>query len=114
MKKRAIQFAFALFILSALFATSALFANQQEEATMKLVNNRTGFVVVEFKNGTPIFHDRFLEAEMNEKGIAIPSNHRAEFFGKDTIYPDDPQFQQAFSEIYVPLTIASYHYQWQD
>jgi|GEM_PF-1658230 len=107
MKKSAIQFAITLFFLSTLFAI------QQEEVSMKLVNTRTGFIVIEFKHGTPQFHDRFLEAEMKERGISIPSNRRADFDGKDSIYPNDPLFQQAFEEIYVPQTIASSYYQWQ-
>lgn len=98
----------------ALFTASALFAIQQEEVPMKLVNSRSGFVLVEFKNGAPLFHDRFLEAEMKERGVVIPSNQRAEYEGKDTIYPGDPQFQRAFTEIYVPLVIASNRYQWQN
>ncbi len=108
MKKRIIQIAIAI------LTASALFAIQQEDISMKLVNNRNGFVIVEFKNGTPLFHDRFLEAEMKESGVAIPNNRINEFIGKITIFPDDPQFQQAFTEIYVPLTIASSNYQWQD
>jgi hypothetical protein len=108
MKKRMALLAMAL------FAASALIANQQEEITMKLVNTRNGFVIVEFKNGSPQFHDRFLEAEMKESGIAIPAKRRDDFKGKDTIYFDDPQFQQAFTEIYVPLVLASKQYEWQD
>ena len=67
----------------ALFTASALFAIQQEEVPMKLVNSRSGFVLVEFKNGAPLFHDRFLEAEMKERGVVIPSNRRAEYEGKE-------------------------------
>jgi hypothetical protein len=107
MKKRSIHIAVALFLMSALFAA------QQEENLMKLVNTRTGFVIVEFKGGAPLFHDRFLEAEMKERGIAIPVSRKSEFNGKDTIYIDDPLFQRAFAEIYVPLTIASSNYQWE-
>ena len=107
MKRRSLQIAIAFFLMSALFAV------QQEENIMKLVKTRTGFVIVEFKNGTPLFYDRFLEAEMKERGIAIPVSRQNEFNGKDTIYIGDPLFQQAFAEIYVPLTIASSNYQWE-
>ena len=107
MKKRVLQLAIAL------FAASAMCANQQEEISMKLVNSRTGFVIVEFKDGDTLFHDRFLKAEMQDSGIAIPRNRLADFNGKDTIYLGDPQFQQAFSEIYVPIVLASKQYQWQ-
>ena len=79
---------------------------------MKLVNTRTGFVVVEFKDGAAQFQDRFLEAEMRDRGISIPALRRADFGGKDTVYPGDPMFQKAFADIYVPLSIASPNYQW--
>src|SRR5579863_10409366 len=45
--------------------------------SMKLVNTKTGFVVVEFERGLVHFHDRFLEAEMKETGILIPPSHQA-------------------------------------
>ena len=80
---------------------------------MKLVNTKTGFVLVEFKNGQPSFSDRFLEAEMKERGIAIPAARKNDFQGKETICLSDPLFQKAFVEIYVPLSIASPLYQWQ-
>ena len=85
---------------------------QAEETNMKLINTRTGFVVVEFKDGAAHFQDRFLEAEMQDRGISIPEPRRADFGGKDTIYPGDTLFQKAFADIYVPLSIASPHYQW--
>ena len=96
----------------ALFAASALFAIHEEEVAMKLINSKSGFVLVEFKNGAPLFHDRFLEAEMKDRGIAIPLNRRAEYKDKESIYPGDSQFQKAFTEIYVPLVLASNRYQW--
>lgn len=86
---------------------------QEETPAMKLVNTKSGFVVVEFTGKTVRFGDRFLEAEMKEGGIRIPANRAAEFDGKETVFLGDPLFQKAFEEIYVPLTIASSAYHWE-
>lgn len=80
---------------------------------MKLVHSRTGYVVVEFKEGKPQFHDRFLKAELEDRGIAIPPFKRSEFQGKEAIFPDDPLFQKAFAEVYLPLCIADPAYKWE-
>jgi hypothetical protein len=68
--------------------------------TVKLVNKKTGFVVVEFLEGKAIFHDRFLEPEMRESGIAIPHELKPEFENKDRVLLEDPLFEKAFKEIY--------------
>jgi hypothetical protein len=104
----------AHFAAALLLAAQTLFAAApHEDQDMKLVNTKSNFVVVEFKEGKPLFHDRFLEAEMKERGIGIPPARRADFGGKETIPLGDPLFQKAFVEIYVPLSIASPIYQWQ-
>lgn len=86
---------------------------QEETPAMKLINTQSGFVVAEFTDGKVRFGDRFLEAEMKEDGIRIPPAKRADFGGKETVSLDDPLFQKAFVEIYVPLTIASSAYRWE-
>lgn len=103
-----------VFVILIILAAGALLssARQEEQQPMKLVNTQSGFVVVEFDQGTIRFGDRFLEAEMRETGIQIPTHKVSEFEGKETIFPDDPLFEKAFVEIYVPLNIASSIYQW--
>jgi hypothetical protein len=81
--------------------------------SMKLINTKTGFVVVEFESGLVHFHDRFLEAEMKETGILIPSSHQADYGGKETIFLGDPEFEKAFKNIYYPLCIANVLYRWE-
>lgn len=81
---------------------------------MKLINVRTGFVVVEFQDGKTHFNDPFLQAEMQETGILIPPAHAEEFQGKEVIYLGDPLFEKAFFEIYYPLCIAHSLYQWKN
>jgi hypothetical protein len=81
--------------------------------SMKLINTKTGYVVVEFQNGQAHFHDRFLEAEMQETGILIPPSHQSQFGGKETIFLGDKQFEQAFKDVYYPLCIANLRYRWE-
>lgn len=90
-------------------ALTAAFANGED---MKLINTKTGFVVVEFKEGKAEFHDRFLEAEMKETGILIPPAMIGGFGGKEVIFLGDPLFEKAFIEVYYPLCIANVIYQW--
>lgn len=97
-----------------LLAASAITAAFTSGEPMKLVNTRTGFVVVEFKQGKAEFHDRFLEAEMTETGILIPPALKESFQNKEIVFLSDPLFEKAFIEIYYPLCIASSLYQWQN
>jgi hypothetical protein len=79
-----------------------------------LVNRETGRVVVEFLEDHIQFNDRFLEAEMRETGIYIPSSNRNEFSEKEIIYFGDPLFQKAFVEVYYEYSIANFLYVWQN
>lgn len=79
---------------------------------MKLINTKTGYVVVEFQDGKAHFYDRFLEAEMKETGILIPPAHIQAFGGKEVVFLGDDLFEKAFIEIYYPLCIANALYQW--
>jgi len=98
------------FLVASAAAIAAAFNNGEP---MKLVNTRTGYVVVEFQKGNVQFHDRFLEAEMKETGILIPPAYLDQFGGKEVIYFGDPLFEKAFLEVYYPLCIANSLYQWQ-
>lgn len=93
-------------------AASAIAAALNGE-DMKLVNTKTGFVVVEFQDGKAQFHDRFLEAEMKETGILIPPALVSNYQDKEVIFLGDPLFEKAFIEVYYPLCIANVVYQWQ-
>jgi hypothetical protein len=95
-------------------AASAIAAAFTNGEPMKLVNTKTGFVVVEFKQGKAEFHDRFLAAEMEETGILIPPALNKSFEEKEVIFLGDPLFEKAFIEIYYPLCIANSVYQWQN
>jgi len=80
---------------------------------MKLINTKTGFVVVEFKEGKAEFHDRFLEVEMKETGILIPPIMTKDFENREVIFLGDSLFEKAFVEVYYPLCIVNSIYQWQ-
>ncbi len=67
---------------------------------MKLVNTKSGFVVVEYQGDKTIFHDRILEKEMRVRGITIPPALRSEYGGKSAVRLNEKEFQKAFKEIY--------------
>ncbi len=95
-------------------AASAITSTFTNGDPMKLINTKTGFVVVEFIQGKAAFHDRFLEVEMRETGILIPPAFAKIFEDKEVIFLGDPLFEKAFVEIYYPLCIANTVYQWQN
>jgi hypothetical protein len=95
-------------------AASALTAAFTNGESMKLVNTKTGFVIVEFKQGKAEFFDRFLEAEMKETGILVPPAMGPLFENKEVILLGDPLFEKAFIEVYYPLCIANSLYQWKN
>ncbi len=97
-------------VLATAAAIASCFNNGE---SMKLVNTKTGYVVVEFCDGRASFNDRFLEVEMKETGILIPPILAKEFEGKEVIYFGDPLFEKAFVEVYYPFCIAHSLYQWQ-
>lgn len=103
-------------ILAAMLALSSLASASTTlgEQPMKLVNSKSGYVVIEFVDGQVKFHDRFLEAEMKETGILIPPALTSQFEGKETIFYGDPLFEKAFLEVYYPLCISSSVYEWQN
>ena len=75
--------------------------------TMKLVNIKTNFVVVEFQKGKATFYDRILAAEMEESGVPIPDQLQREYGGKQAILLGDELFEKAFREIYYPYYIPA-------
>lgn len=93
-------------------AASAIAAAFAKGEPMKLVNTKTGFVLLEFNQGKVAFYDRFLEVEMKETGILIPPALMPQFDNKEVIFFDDPLFERAFIEVYYPLCIANSLYQW--
>ncbi len=95
-------------------AASAITAAFTNGEPMKLVNTKTGFVVVEFKEKQVKFYDRFLEVEMKETGILIPPALSSLYENKEVIFFGDPLFEKAFVEVYYPLCIANVLYQWQN
>jgi hypothetical protein len=80
----------------------------------KLMNMETGSIVVEFRDGNVRFSDCFLELELQQNGIYIPSSMKPGFDNKEIVYMSDPMFEKAFLEVYYPLCIANSLYQWQD
>ena|SRR3990167_963024 len=98
---------------SLFLAGAALAAAFNNGEPMKLINKKTGFIVVEFNQGQVKFYDRFLEGEMKETGIWIPEIMRDQFENKEVIFLGEPLFQKAFIEVYYPLCIAQVLYEWE-
>ncbi len=87
-----------------------------EGDSMKLVDTKTGHVVIEFIDHNPKFHSRFLEKVLTAEGILIPPPLRKEFEDKEVIFVDDPLFEKAFKEVYLPFCLSTRGstYEWQN
>ena len=97
-------------ILSILGTT---FIYSQKDTKMKLINVKSGFVVVEYQGNKTIFHDRMLEKEMTVRGVIIPPPLRSEYGGKSSVRLDEIEFQKAFKDVYCKQAFNSQAYQWE-
>ncbi len=79
---------------------------------MKLVNQNTHFVVVEYQGDKTIFHDKYLEKAMSMVGIRIPDFLIENFGNQSVIKRTDDQFQKAFKEVYYPLVYNTKNFKW--
>jgi hypothetical protein len=79
---------------------------------MKLIYKNTNQVIIEFINNKPVFHDKFLEKEMNHDGIIIPPAMAKNFKDKKVVFPNDDLFQKAFSEIFIPMSMNNSDFEW--
>lgn len=84
----------------------------KEIVSMKLVNLKSQFVVVEYSGKETIFHDKILEKEMKERGVLIPQALRDRFGGKANIRMADPEFQVAFKEVFCPNVFNPQNFEW--
>jgi hypothetical protein len=81
---------------------------------MRLVNLKTNQVIAEFEGTITKIHNKFLEKEMEEMGIAIPPGLRTFFGGKDVVYLQDSLFQKAFKEVYSLKAIEQSLARWEE
>lgn len=81
---------------------------------MRLINVKTNQSLVEFHGEKTVFHNKFLEKEMQELGIPIPHGLRGLYDGKDCIYLYDKTFQKAFREVYYLTSIDPSTFHWQE
>ena len=89
-----------------------IYGKQANRHDMKLVNQKTGFVLVEFHAAQTQIHDPFLSQEMEKRGITIPPFLRKSFQGAKRIRLGDRDFQKAFKEVYYELNLDHATYQW--
>jgi hypothetical protein len=80
----------------------------------QLLNMQTGQAIVEFEGKNTLIHNKFLEQEMRTLGIMVPHGLRGIYHGKDCILLDDPDFQQAFQEIYYLTSMNPSQFRWAD
>ena len=93
--------------------TGAVFG-QFGNKDMKLINTKTGDVVVEMDHGEVVFHDRFLQKAMEKKGILIPPALQDEFGGKTYVRLGDPDFEKAFKEVFFNMSMNPSKYHWEE
>ncbi len=81
---------------------------------MRLINTNTAQSLVEFQGNETIFHNKFLEREMEMIGIPVPPGLRGVYHGKDCICLGDEDFQKAFREIYYLTAMDPREFQWHE
>lgn len=101
---------FILLILSVLIWVS--YEKYNEPFKMKLVNQKTGFVIAELNPMQLQIYDPILKKEMQSRGILIPPFLRKSFQGKKRVRLLDPNFQKAFREIYYEFSLDHEVYIW--
>ncbi len=79
---------------------------------MRLIHTRTNQPVVEFQKDETVFFSNLLKKEMELIGINIPHGLRGVYQGKACIYLEDPEFQQAFKEVYYLSYLDPSHFEW--
>lgn len=84
----------------------------EDIVSMKLVNLKNQFVVVEYNGKETVFHDKILEKEMKERGVLIPPALRDRFSGKSNVRMSDPEFQVAFKEVFCPNVFNPKNFEW--
>lgn len=84
----------------------------EDIVSMKLVNLKNQFIVVEYNDKETIFHDKILEKEMKERGVLIPPALRDRFSGKSSVKMNDPEFQVAFKEVFCPNVFNPKNFEW--
>ncbi|MBS0649684.1 MAG: hypothetical protein JSR93_00835 [Verrucomicrobia bacterium] len=115
MKKLA-YFSLSMLCLQSVPSHAEEAANQpsimEDIVSMKLVNLKNQFIVVEYNDKETIFHDKILEKEMKERGVLIPPALRDRFGGKSNVRMNDPEFQVAFKEVFCPNVFNPKNFEW--
>jgi hypothetical protein len=79
---------------------------------LQLVNLKSGFVVMEQKEGKIIFHDPILEDSMRETGVVIPPELQEAYGDRDRVKLEEENFFKAFKELYSSYIYDSDLYEW--
>jgi len=71
----------------------------------ELINKQNGFIAAELHEDEAIIHDRFLEDDLERRGIEIPETLRDQYDGRTTVFMNDDLFQKAFREVYYEMKL---------
>ncbi|MBM3198815.1 MAG: hypothetical protein FJZ58_06135 [Chlamydiae bacterium] len=80
---------------------------------MKLVSITNHYPVVDFQEHQTVFYNKYLEKEMMEIGVIIPSFLQKQFAGKSVVKLGDVLFSKAFQEVYYKLYMNATNYHWE-
>ena len=86
--------------MKSLIAAILLVGTIYSGETTQIINPKTGFVDVEIANDEVVIHNRFIQADLEKNGIAIPDNLRSHYAEKAFVHLSDPLFKKAFCEVY--------------
>ncbi len=91
---------------------SAIFIGTIGTTNFQFVNQQSGFVVMEQKEGKIIFHDPILEESMKETGIVIPPELQEEYGNRERVKLEEEGFFEAFKNLYSRYIYDSDVYEW--
>lgn len=83
-------------VIAALLIAGSGYADQ----ITQIINPKTGFVDVEFIGDEVIIHNRFIQADLEKDGIAIPESMRSQYADQELVFASDPLFSKALREVY--------------
>jgi hypothetical protein len=81
---------------------------------MKLINLNTGEVFLHAEPGsTPEFTQSHMNDAMSKFGLIIPVGLQEKYNGKTRVYLDEPEFLEAFRELYFEHEMKPNGFAWQ-
>lgn len=79
---------------------------------LKLIHPENKQVVAEVHENEVVFHSPEMEENLKVFGVAIPEYLQKKYEGKQTIFPKDDQFVEAFVEVHYPYCLREMGFLW--